>query len=131
MCRLSSSCLDILLDVRTVGTVVGALDLLDEGVDGLGLGLPLLLGHLALLLEHPLLGHPVGAAESVKGREELAVVDLEARVVQGVARGAVDDGVVGEVLAVMDEDGPEVDEDEESDVGELLQGEQEGEDVVG
>ena len=48
-----------------------------------------------------------------------------------VAGGAVDDGRVGDVLAVVDEDGPDVDEGEEGDVGELLQREQEREDVVG
>lgn len=48
-----------------------------------------------------------------------------------MAGGAVDDGAVGHVLAVVDEDGPDVDEDEQGDVGELLEREEEGEDVVG
>lgn len=51
--------------------------------------------------------------------------------VHAVASGAVDDGVVGNVLAVVDHDGPEVDEDEQGDVGHLLQGKDEGEQVVG
>jgi hypothetical protein len=48
-----------------------------------------------------------------------------------VAGSAVDDGRVGDVLAVVDHDGPDLDESEERDVGELLQGEDEGEEVVG
>lgn len=48
-----------------------------------------------------------------------------------MAGGTVDNGAVCDVLAVMNEDGPQVDETEEEDVGELLQREDEGEDVVG
>ena len=51
--------------------------------------------------------------------------------VQGVAGGAVDDGGGGDVLAVVDEDGPAVDEDEQGDVGDFLKGKEEGVDVVG
>jgi hypothetical protein len=48
-----------------------------------------------------------------------------------VASSTVHDGAIGNVLAVMNEDSPEVDESEQKDVGHLLQGEEEGEDVVG
>ena len=48
-----------------------------------------------------------------------------------MAGGAVDDGRIGDVLAVVDQHGPDVDPDEQGDVGELLQREDEGEDVVG
>lgn len=48
-----------------------------------------------------------------------------------VASGTVDDGRVVGILAVMDQDCPDVDEDEEGDVGELGEREDEGEDVVG
>lgn len=48
-----------------------------------------------------------------------------------MAGGAVDDGTVGNVLTVVDHDGPDVDEGEEGHVGEFLQGEEEGEEVVG
>ena len=47
-----------------------------------------------------------------------------------MASGAIDEGAVGHVLTVMDEDGPEVDEAEQEDVGQLLQWEDEGEDVI-
>lgn len=51
--------------------------------------------------------------------------------VHGVAGGTVDDRRVVRVLAVVDQDSPDVDEDEEEDVCELGQGKYEGEDVVG
>ena len=47
-----------------------------------------------------------------------------------VASGAIDDGRIGYVLAVVDEYGPDVHEDEEEDVCELLEREDEREDVV-
>lgn len=47
-----------------------------------------------------------------------------------MAGGTVDDGGVGYVFAVVDEDGPDVDEDEEDHVGEFLEWEEEGEEVV-
>lgn len=50
--------------------------------------------------------------------------------VHGVAGRTVHDGAVGDVLAIMNEDGPQVDKSEQEDVGKLLQGEDEGEDVV-
>lgn len=49
----------------------------------------------------------------------------------GVAGGAVDDGAVGDVFAVVDEDGPDLHEDEEAQVRQLLEREDEGEEVVG
>jgi len=48
-----------------------------------------------------------------------------------VAGGAVDGGRLRDELAVVDQDGPDVDEDEQRDVGDLLQREEEGEHVVG
>ena len=49
---------------------------------------------------------------------------------QRVTGGAVNDGVVGEVLAVVDQNGPEVDKDEENHICDLGEREQEREDVV-
>ena len=48
----------------------------------------------------------------------------------GVVCGAIDHGVGSEVFAVVDHDGPELDEDEEGEVGEFLEGEDEGKEVV-
>lgn len=48
-----------------------------------------------------------------------------------MARGTIDDGAVRHVLAVVDEDGPQVNKPEEEDIGNLLQRENKREDVVG
>ena len=48
-----------------------------------------------------------------------------------MARRAIDNRGVSDVLAVVDEDGPDLDEEEEGQVCEFLQREDEGEDVVG
>lgn len=50
--------------------------------------------------------------------------------VHRVASSAVDDGTVGDILTVMDHDGPEVDEAEEEDICHLLKRENEGENVI-
>lgn len=50
--------------------------------------------------------------------------------VHGVACGSVDQGAVGVVLSIVDEDGPDVDEDEKRNVRELLEREQEWKEVV-
>lgn len=118
-----------LLDLIVIDTVVRTLYFLDEVLNGFGLSLPFLCRHL-LLLEHPVLREAVGAAETVEGSEELTIVDLETGVVERVASSAVYDGIVAEVFAIMDENSPEVDEDEEDNTRPLLHGENEGEDVV-
>lgn len=117
--------------LRLVDAIVRALDFLDALVDLLRLLLPLLLGHLHILLKHPGFGHAVGAAHAIKGSEELAVVDFETRMMKGVTGGTVDHRVVGEVLAIVNHDGPQVDKDEKTNIGYLLQREDEGENVVG
>lgn len=76
----------------------------------------------------------VGAAQSVPQREVLAVVVVEEEVVVGVVGRAVDDAdqrAGHPVVAVVDGDGPDVDEDVEGQVEHLVQWEEEGVDVVG
>jgi hypothetical protein len=51
--------------------------------------------------------------------------------VVGMICRAIDHGVGSEIFAVVDHDCPELDEDEEGEVGEFLEGEDEGEEVVG
>lgn len=51
--------------------------------------------------------------------------------VHRVASSAIDDGALSNILAIMNHDRPNVDEGEERHVGELLERENEGEDVVG
>lgn len=50
--------------------------------------------------------------------------------VKAVASGTVDERVVGDVLAIVNQNGPDLDEDEKQDIGPLLKGEQKGVDVV-
>lgn len=50
--------------------------------------------------------------------------------VHRVAGCAIHDRAVGNVLAIVDEDGPKIDKPEQEDVGDFLQGEDEGKDVV-
>lgn len=77
---------------------------------------------------------PVGAPQAVPQREVLPVVVVEEEVMVGVVGGAVDDareGVGDAVVAVVDGDGPDVDEDVKEQVENFVEGEEEGVDVVG
>lgn len=76
---------------------------------------------------------PVGASHPVPQGEVLAVVVVEEEVVVGVVGGAVDDAgqSVGDaIVAVVDGDGPDVDEDVQGQVEQLVEGEEERVDVV-
>jgi hypothetical protein len=128
--------LQVLLDAHLdlvlgfVAAVVAALDLLDNGLHLLDLALPLLLAHLALTAEKLLVWLAVTAAEAIPEGGVLAVVVVEVEVVHGVAGGTIDDGRVGYVFAIVNEDGPDVDKGEEENIRKLLEREDEGEDVV-
>ena len=70
----------------------------------------------------------------MRNRTYLAIVHGKVEVVEGVVRGAVDDfleGVAGDHVRVVDEDGPHVDEDEEAEVERAVEGEHEDEHMVG
>jgi len=76
----------------------------------------------------------VGASQAVPQREVLAVVVVEEQVVVGVVGSAVDhlhQRAGHPVVPVVDGDGPDVDEDVKGQVEDLVQGEEEGVDVVG
>lgn len=47
-----------------------------------------------------------------------------------MASSAIDDGVVRDVFAIMNHDGPEIDEDEEDDIGKLLKWEDKRKHVI-
>ncbi len=47
-----------------------------------------------------------------------------------MASSAIDDGIVRDIFAIMDHDGPKIYEDEEEDIGELLERENKGKHVV-
>lgn len=119
-----------LLGLGLVASIILALDLLDNVLHLLDLALPLGLAHLCLAAEELVVGLAVAATETIPESGELSVVVVEVQVVHGVAGGAVDDRTVGDIFTVVDHDGPDVDEHEKSNVGELLQREDEGEDVV-
>jgi hypothetical protein len=127
---LSTRLTDLLRLIGQVLAVVFTLDLDNHLVNGLGLLLPLGLAHLELLLEQLVVGLPVTSAQTVPEGGELAVVVVEVQMVHGVACSAVDKRRVVGILAVVDQDCPDVDEDEEGDVGKLLEREEEGEDMV-
>lgn len=79
-------------------------------------------------------GALVRTANLVPEGEILPVVVVEVQVVVGVVGRAVDDVAQQPrhaVIAVVDGDGPDVDEDVEAQVGDFVQGEQEGVHVVG
>lgn len=76
---------------------------------------------------------PVGASQAVPQREVLAVIVLEEEVVVRVVSRAVDgtrQSAGDAVVAVVDRDGPDVDENVEGQVEHLVEGEEEGVDVV-
>lgn len=104
--------------------------MLDHLVDGCGLLVPLALAHLQLLLEELVVWLPVRSTKTVPESEELSVVVVEVEMVHSVACGTVDDRRVVCVLAVVDQDCPDVDKDEKGDRGKLGQREEEWENVV-
>ena len=108
--------------LRRILPVVRPLNLHNHLIDVLILLVPRRLAHLELLAEQLIVRLPVAPPEAVPQRGKLPVVEVEVQVVHGVARCAVDDRIISHVLAVVDQDGPDVDEDEEEDVGKFLQG---------
>lgn len=116
--------------LELLGLMAG-FDLVVDGFRFLDLALPFGLSHLGLAAEELVVGLAVAATEAVPEGGELTVVVVEVQMVHGVAGGTVDDRAVGDIFTIVDHDGPDVDEHEKSNVGELLQREEEREDVVG
>lgn len=129
--RLDGRLLAFLRFIRFVFAVVLALDLLRHVLGALRLELPLGRAHLLLLVEEVGVGLAVGAADAVPEGGVLAVVVVEVEVVHSVAGSAINDRAIGHVLAVVDHDGPEVDEDEQRHGRVLVQREQDRVQVVG
>lgn len=80
------------------------------------------------------LGRAVGAEVGVGPGEVLAVVDGEVHVVQGVVGGAVEElfrPVARDHVAVVDQDGPDLDCDEEDHVQVALHWAEEDEEALG
>lgn len=122
---------DFLRLFRLVHPIVFAFNLLPDDLHLLNLLVPLSLAHLELFAEKLIVRLAITATNAIPQRRELAVVVVEVQMVHSVAGSAVDDRIVSVVFAVVDQDGPDIDEDEENDVGEFLQREYEGESMVG
>jgi hypothetical protein len=89
------------------------------------------MAHLQIFPEKFVVGLPVAATQTIPQGSELAVIKIEVEMMHGVASGTVDNGIIGNVFTIVNEHGPDVDEDEEGDVSKLLEGEDEGEHMVG
>ena len=94
------------------------------------MALPLLLAHLALAAEQLLVRLAVAASDTVPQRGVLAVVEIKVEMMHRVACSTIKDGAVGDILAIVDQDGPDLHEDEEAQVSELLEREQKWKQVI-
>ena len=97
----------------------------------LALPFPFFLPHFRLPSKQLLIRLSITTSQSIPQRSELAIVEVKVEMMHGVASCAIDDWAVSDVLTVVNQDSPDVDEGEEEDVGEFLQREQEREDVIG
>lgn len=114
----------------SVGSIVFAFNFLNHLLHLGDLTLPFLLSHLGFSSEKLLVWLAVAASESVPQCCVLTVIVVEVQVVHGVASSTVQDWAVGNVFAIVNEDGPELHKEEETEVGKLLEREDEGENVV-
>jgi len=124
--------LQVLLSItlRTIRAIILPFNLLNHPLHLNNLLLPLLLGELVSPPEQLLIRLSVAASQTIPQSRVLAIVIVEVQVVHGVTRSAVYERAVGQVFAVVDEDRPELHEDEETEVCEFLHREYEGKDVV-
>lgn len=83
-----------------------------------------------IFLEHFRGRLAVCSANTIPQRGKLTVIEVKLGMVNTMTCCAIDDGTVGVVLSVVDEDGPDVDEGKEGNVREFLQREQEWKEVV-
>lgn len=72
----------------------------------------------------------MAATDAIPERRVLAIVVVEVQVMNGMAGCSIDDRVVGEVLSVMDEDGPKDDKYEEHEERKLVHREYERKYVI-
>lgn len=117
--------------LRLIRPVVFALNFLNDLLHLRALLLPFILAHLQLLSEQLVVWLAVAAAKPIPQRSELAIIVVEIEMVHCVARSAIDNRRISDVLAVVDKDCPDIDENKQEDVGEFLQGEEKREDVIG
>jgi hypothetical protein len=122
---------DLLRLFKHVFAVLVALDLLDHLVNCLGLLSPLALAHFELLLKQLVVWLSVASTKAVPQCRVLAVVVVEVKMMDGVARSTIDESGVVRILAIVDQDSPDVDKDEKGDGCDFGHGKQEGKYVVG
>lgn len=123
--------LALLHTLGEVTSVIFPFNLPDDLLHLFGLPLPLFLPHLRLLIKPLLVWFSIASTQPIPQRRELTVVEVKIQMVCTVARSSVYYRAVGIVFAVVDEDRPDVDEDEKGDVCEFLQREEEWEEVIG
>ncbi len=126
----NSASLILLLFASVINSLIISLNLPLDLLHLLGLLLPFLLAHFRLPSEELRVWRTVATAHSIPQRRVLSVVIVEVQMMHGMAGGAVQDGAVGDVFSVVDDDGPDLHEGEEAEVCELLQREDERENVV-
>lgn len=124
-------CSKFLLLFGRVAAVVVSFDIFEDRLHLLGLALPFFVTHLGLAAEELVIGLAVATPKTVPEGCELAVVVVEVQVVHGVASSTVHNGAIGDIFPIVDEHRPEVNEAEEKDVGDFLQGENKRENMVG
>lgn len=128
---LSRRLLDLLNGLwRPITSVILALDLNHHFLHLFRLPLPLFFAHLLLSLEQLLVRLAIAPAQSVPQCSELAIVVIEVQVVHSMTRSTVNNRRIRNVFPVVDHDSPNLDEGEQRNVGEFLEGEDEWEEVV-
>lgn len=115
------------------GSIYAVIIAFDLALDLLHLSNLFLVGAGALLkgrIKQLLIRGAVSTTEAIPQSGVLAVVIVEVEVVDGVARRTIDNGVVGQVLTIVNQHSPDVDETKKTQVSQLLEREEEREDVV-
>ena len=120
----------VFLRFSRVTAIIVSFHSLKDSLHFLGLAFPFFVAHLGFTTEKLIIGFAVATAQSVPQSGELSIVVVEVKMMHSVASSTIDNGTIRDIFTVVDEDSPKVDEAEQEDVGEFLQRENEGKDVV-
>ena len=124
------SSLVLLALLRLISPIVLPFNLLDNLLHLLRLPLPFRLAHLRFPPEQLVIRLPVAPAQPIPQRRELSVVVVEVQMVHRMARCAIHNNAVADVFAIVYQDRPDVDEDEQDDICILLEREHEREEMI-
>ena len=105
------------------GSIYAVIIAFDLALDLLHLSNLFLVGAGALLkgrIKQLLIRGAVSTTEAIQQSGVLAVVIVEVEVVDGVARRTIDNGVVSQVLTIVNQHSPDVDETKKTQVSQLL-----------